>query len=88
MSFDEVTTPEEVDLVLHIFAQAKGRKAKATKYATEESIPAALRRQSNYLTEPVFHACRSENELMRYIKRLELRDISLANSMIRSVRAP
>ena len=82
MSFDEVTTPEEVDLVLHIFAQAKGRKAKATKYATEESIPAALRRQSNYLTEPVFHACRSENELMRYIKRLELRDISLANSMI------
>ncbi|EKC79660.1 glycine dehydrogenase, partial [human gut metagenome] len=41
-----------------------------------------LRRQSAYLTEPVFNRYRSESALMRYIKTLELRDISLANSMI------
>ena len=82
MSFDEVTTPEEIATVIGIFAAAKGRKAKAVKAATERCIPVALRRQSAYLEEPVFNRYRSESALMRYIKQLELRDISLANSMI------
>ena len=80
LSFDEVTTDEEVEAVIRIFAAAKGRKPKAAKAA--EAIPAALRRTSAYLAEPVFNAYRSESALMRYIKQLELRDISLANSMI------
>ena len=82
MSFDEVTTPEEVETVIAIFAAAKGKKAKAVKTVTESCIPVALRRQSAFLQEPVFNRYRSESALMRYIKRLELRDISLANSMI------
>lgn len=82
LSFDEVTTPEEIAAVVGIFAAAKGRKPKAVKPATENVLPAALRRTSAYLTEPVFNTYRSESALMRYIKRLELRDISLANSMI------
>ena len=82
MSFDEVTTPAEVDEVIRIFAEAKGRKPKAAKGPAEEAIPAELRRTSAYLTEPVFNTYRCESDLMRYIKRLELCDISLANSMI------
>ena len=82
MSFDEVTTPEEIAEVISIFAQAKGRKARSAKPAAENAIPAALRRQTPYLTERIFNTYRSESGLMRYIKRLELRDISLANSMI------
>ena len=82
MSFDEVTTPAEVDEVIRIFAEAKGRKPKAAKGPAEEAIPAELRRTSAYLTEPVFNTYRCESDLMRYIKRLELRDITLANSMI------
>ena len=82
MSFDEVTTPEEVETVIGIFAATKGKKAKAVKAVTESCIPVALRRQSAFLQEPVFNRYRSESALMRYIKRLELRDISLANSMI------
>ena len=82
MSFDEVTTPDEVAAVIGIFAAARGRKAKAVKMATEACIPAALRRESPYLTEKVFNSYRSESDLMRYIKRLEHRDISLADSMI------
>ena len=82
MSFDEVTTPAEVDEVIRILAEAKGRKPKAAKGPAEEAIPAELRRTSAYLTEPVFNTYRCESDLMRYIKRLELRDISLANSMI------
>ena len=82
MSFDEVTTPDEVAAVIGVFAAARGRKAKAVKIATEACIPAALRRESPYLTEKVFNSYRSESDLMRYIKRLEHRDISLADSMI------
>ena len=83
MSFDEVTTPAEIETVIGIFSAAKGRKVKAVKAAAgEETIPVSLRRQSAYLTEPVFNRYRSESALMRYIKTLELRDISLANSMI------
>ena len=82
LSFDEVTTPEEVASVIEIFAEAMGRKPKSVKMATESAIAPALRRTSAILTEPVFNRYRSESDLMRYIKRLELRDISLANSMI------
>ncbi len=82
MSFDEVTTPEEVETVVAIFAEAKGRKAKSVKMVSEPEIAPSLQRRSEILTEPVFNRYRCESDLMRYIKRLELRDISLANSMI------
>jgi len=81
MSFDEVTTEAETDTVIRIFAAAKGRKVRTAK-AAGNAIPEALRRTSAYLAEPVFNTYRSESGLMRYIKQLELRDISLANSMI------
>ncbi len=45
-------------------------------------IPAPLRRRSAFLTHPVFHRYRSETELMRYLKRLENRDLSLTRAMI------
>ena len=80
LSFDEVTTAEEVEEVIAIFAEAKGKKAKKIHHATEPQH--FMERKSAYLTEPVFNRYRSESELMRYIKQLELRDISLANSMI------
>ena len=82
ISFDEVTTIDEVNEVIGIFAEAKGRKHKAVRLAAEPTIAPSLVRRSNILTEPVFNRYRSESDLMRYIKRLELRDISLANSMI------
>ncbi len=81
LSFDEVTAPDEIEMVIGIFAAAKGRKPKTVK-EPKECIPDTLRRRSAYLTEPVFNSYRSESALMRYIKKLELRDISLANSMI------
>ena len=80
LSFDEVTTPAEVEEVVAIFAEAKGRKTKKVAFATEPQH--FMARKTSYLTEPVFNRYRSESELMRYIKQLELRDISLANSMI------
>ena len=82
LSFDEVTTREEVEAVVAIFAEAKSRKAKAVKLTDKVAIDDAMLRQSPILAEPVFNRYRSESDMMRYIKQLELRDISLANSMI------
>ncbi len=82
LSFDEVTTLDEIEEVIRIFAVARGRKAKPARSVEECSIPESLRRTTPYLSEPVFNRYRSETSLMRYIKQLELRDISLADSMI------
>src|SRR5690606_30903780 len=48
----------------------------------EDAIPPALTRTSKYLTHPVFHRYRSETEMLRYIRRLEARDLSLTAAMI------
>ena len=82
LSFDEVTTSEEVADVIALFAEARGRKPKTVKSHAESALPEALRRTSPILAEEVFRSYRSESALMRYIKRLEHRDISLADSMI------
>ena len=49
---------------------------------TDSAIPEALRRQTPYLTDPVFHRYRSETQMLRYIKELEARDLSLTAAMI------
>ena len=82
LSTDEVTTPAEVETIVAIFAEAKGRKAKAVKIGQECAIDQKLQRKSAILSEPIFNRYHSESDMMRYIKQLELRDISLANSMI------
>ena len=84
MSFDELTTAEEVLRVVAIFAAAMGVKAPKNVTVKEgrEFPIEGLRRISDILAESVFKKYRSETELMRYIKRLELRDLSLANGMI------
>ncbi len=82
LSFDEVTTDEEIAAVIRIFATAAGKRPKAVKGDAPSTLPEALLRQSAILTEPVFNRYRSESGLMRYIKQLEHRDISLADSMI------
>ena len=82
LSFDEVTTPDEVAEVMALFAEARGRKPKVARSHAPSTLPEALRRTSPILTEEVFRSHRSESALMRYIKRLEHRDISLADSMI------
>ena len=82
MSFDEVTTDEEIQEVVNIFAEARGKKAKAVKRVEAVAIAAEVKRESDFFTEKIFNSYRTETEMMRYIKRLELRDISLMNSMI------
>lgn len=83
MNFDEVSNLAEVNTVLSIFAKAAGKKFTPLKEIVEEShITKSMQRTSAYLTEPVFKKYHSETDMMRYIKKLEHRDISLADSMI------
>lgn len=82
MSFDEVTTDAELQMVVDIFAEARGKKAKAVKRVEKAAIADDVKRGTEYFSESIFNSYRTETEMMRYIKRLELRDISLMNSMI------
>ena len=83
LSFDELSTLAEANAVIAVFAEAAGKKAPALKTIGEQDrLPVGVRRSSAYLTEPVFRNYRSETELMRYVKKLERRDISLVDSMI------
>ncbi|WP_026341885.1 aminomethyl-transferring glycine dehydrogenase [Actinomadura atramentaria] len=74
---DETTLPEHVAAVLAAFGVAAGVPAEPA-----EAYPAALRRESPYLTHPVFHEHRSETAMLRYLRRLQDRDVALDRSMI------
>ena len=85
ISFDETTDIDDVNTLIEILASADGNTA---VYANEDelegltSIDESFERKSAYLTHPIFNSYRSETEMMRYIKKLERRDISLTHSMI------
>ncbi|MCE7994177.1 MAG: aminomethyl-transferring glycine dehydrogenase [Roseivirga sp.] len=86
IAFDETTSIEEVKAILDVFAEAKGAEntfdieAGADQVAL--NIPANLARTSDFMTHPVFNDYHSEHEMLRYIKRLENKDLSLVHSMI------
>ncbi len=85
LSFDELSNATEVQTVIEIFAEAvEGAKAPVTVNVDDITpvFDGKFARSSAFLTQQVFNRYRNETELMRYIKKLEHRDISLANSMI------
>lgn len=84
VSFDEITSLDEINKVIKVFALAIGgdKFPEKTFLAQGLSFDAELKRESPILTQEIFNKYHSETELMRYIKMLERRDISLANSMI------
>ncbi|HEX6411598.1 MAG TPA: aminomethyl-transferring glycine dehydrogenase, partial [Burkholderiales bacterium] len=80
VSFDELTSLDDVTDVAEALT---GKRTTPRNSATEpESIPAALRRTDSVLAHPVFNRYHTETEMMRYLKRMENRDLSLVHSMI------
>ena len=83
ISIDETTDLEAVNQLLSIFAIAAGQDCPKAADIPEKSIlKGSFKRKSHYLTHDVFRRYHTETELMRYIKRLDRKDISLAHSMI------
>ncbi|MCB0275392.1 MAG: aminomethyl-transferring glycine dehydrogenase, partial [Calditrichaeota bacterium] len=87
ISIDETTGSADLQAIVLTFAKAAGQDEKRIDFAAYDArdlnirVP-ELRRSSAYLQHPVFNSFHTESELMRYIKRLENRDLSLTSSMI------
>ncbi|MDY5969025.1 MAG: aminomethyl-transferring glycine dehydrogenase [Bacteroidales bacterium] len=83
ISLDETTSHADIQEIFNVLAEAAGMKADELKCAaTEECIPEDMRRTSPFLQEKVFNSYHSETEMMRYMKKLEVKDLSLNRAMI------
>jgi glycine dehydrogenase len=80
IALDETTTPQVIEAVWRAFG---GKLVYADIEAgARDGLPADLKRTGGFLTHPVFHAHRSETELLRYMRRLSDRDLALDRAMI------
>jgi len=87
ISIDETTSPEDIKNMVRFFAKVKGKTLSDVSFDelkanVETVIPAALQRKSDFLTHAIFNSHHSEHEMLRYIKSLETKDLSLCHSMI------
>lgn len=83
ISLDETTRVADVEEILSLFAQIGGSlNGFDIEAAALEEVPASLIRTTDYLTHPVFNSHHSETAMMRYIKSLENKDLSLNTAMI------
>ena len=87
IALDETTQAEDIEEIIAIFAAARGEQAPLINWRKETASPATgfaseLVRSTAYLTHPVFSACRTEHKMVRFLKRLENKDLSLTTSMI------
>ncbi|ONN72644.1 aminomethyl-transferring glycine dehydrogenase [Pseudomonas oryzihabitans] len=83
VSLDETSTLADVQALLEILADGKPAPRVAELGDVQGvEVPAALQRQSAFLTHPVFASHRSETELMRYLRKLADKDLALDRTMI------
>jgi glycine dehydrogenase len=86
ISLDETTTAGDVSMILKVFAEAAGKKEPSGPLTPVNKIssdwPTTMIRKSHILTAPCFNRYHSETEMMRYMKKLENRDLALNRTMI------
>ncbi|WP_295718453.1 aminomethyl-transferring glycine dehydrogenase [Mucilaginibacter sp.] len=87
ISVDETTSAEDIKTIVRFFAKVLGKTLSdvdfdGLKAGLETVIPVELQRTSAYLTHALFNTHHSEHEMLRYIKSLEAKDLSLCHSMI------
>ena len=83
ISLNETTSLADLNQIVSIFAEALGKSnVQINEFANETMVPKNLERTSSFLQHDVFNNHHSESQLMRYIKKLERKDLSLNHSMI------
>ncbi|MEJ6589584.1 MAG: aminomethyl-transferring glycine dehydrogenase [Crocinitomicaceae bacterium] len=80
ISFAEPHTDEDVETLLGVFSDFKGKKFTIEK--GDQSIAEEFLRTDAILSQPIFNSYHSESKMMRYLKKLENKDLSLVHSMI------
>lgn len=80
IALDEATTPAIVEAVWRAFGGKLGYAE--VEAGVRDALPSELKRTTAFLTHPVFHAHRSETELLRYMRKLSDRDLALDRAMI------
>ncbi len=83
VSFDETTSRKDIVKLAGIFADFTSKELPHIKFNTagKEHFPEGMKRQSPFMQHPVFHRYHSETEMMRYMKKLEEKDLALNRSM-------
>jgi len=84
IAFDETTLPRHLDRLFEVFAGGGrvGFGADDLAHAADFALPAPFPRQSPFLTQQVFASHHTEHEMLRYVQRLQEKDLTLATSMI------
>ena len=82
ISLNETTTAEDLTDLLSVFASGSPFRIEELLSGAASTIPEPLARKSHFLTHPVFHRYHSETEFLRYVHKLESRDLALNFSMI------
>ena len=81
ISLDERASRADIEMLWNVFG-ADAADVDAIDANMPSGLPAALQRESGYLTHPSFHQYQSETEMLRYLRRLQQKDIALDRSMI------
>ena len=82
ISLNEATEIEDVELIFDIISSLEGQKINFDKDANNNNSVSAFERKSTFLEDKIFNTHHSETSMMRYIKSLERKDLSLNHSMI------
>ena len=86
LSWDETKDFDDLKLLQQIFEEVTGKQSNLDfseeMEKLEIQLPSSILRDSEFMTHEVFHAYRTEHEMLRYMKRLESKDLSLVHSMI------
>jgi glycine dehydrogenase len=82
ISINETVGVHEIEAIVHCFREAFGLKSEKTTSSTTSVLPENILRNSGFLENEIFNKYQSETDMMRYIKKLERKDLALNHSMI------
>ena len=82
ISLGSMTTMKDVDMLLSVFAKSVDKPVPQLSVPEHSPLPSSLKRRTKYLQDPVFSTYTTEHELVRFIRSLEEKDLSLIHGMI------